>query len=106
LTTLPKTFEEVKDNRVTGFLNFNNILTEEKFGFRKGLSTSRALYKFRGKTLHALNDKIHVGDIRIFFCLLKHLIVWIMKHYYQKLNFYGIQGKAGNGLNQNLIAEN
>jgi hypothetical protein len=74
-------------------LNSDSIVTEEQFGFRKGLSVGKALYKFLGDVLYALNDKIHVGEI---FCELvkafnyaKHGILVL------KLNFYEIKGKAG-----------
>jgi hypothetical protein len=77
--------------QVIDFLHSNNILTEEQFGFRKGLSTDKALYKFLDEILCALNDKMHVGGI---FCdvataFVNHDILL------SKLNFYGIKGKAG-----------
>jgi hypothetical protein len=44
-------------------LTVNNILTQEQFGFRKGLSTDKALYKFLDEISCALNDEVHVGGI-------------------------------------------
>jgi hypothetical protein len=90
--------------RVIDFLNSNNILTEEQFGFRKGLSTDKALYKFLDEILYALNDKMHVGGIfcdlaKVFDCVNNDILL-------SKLNFYGIKGKADNGLNHILMAEN
>jgi hypothetical protein len=42
---------------------FNSILTEEQSGFRKSLSTDKALYKFTDKIVHARNDKMHGSGI-------------------------------------------
>jgi hypothetical protein len=74
-------------------LNSNNILTEEQFGFRKGLSTDKALYKFLDEILCALDDKMHVGGI---FCDLAKALHCV-KHdiLLSKLHFYGIKCKAG-----------
>jgi hypothetical protein len=49
--------------QVIDFLIYNNILTEEQFEFRKGLSTDKALFKFLDEILCAFNDKMHVGGI-------------------------------------------
>jgi hypothetical protein len=45
------------------FLKLNNILVDEKFGFKKNLSTDKALFNFRGKIFSALNNKMYVGKI-------------------------------------------
>jgi hypothetical protein len=90
--------------RVTDFLTSNNILTEEQFGFRKCLSTDKALYKFIDEILCALNDKMHVGGIfcdlaKAFDCVNHDILL-------SKLNFYGIQGKARQFVSHILMAEN
>jgi hypothetical protein len=49
--------------RISDFLNSNNILASEQFGFRKSLSTDEALFNFTDEILSALNNKMHVGGI-------------------------------------------
>jgi hypothetical protein len=46
--------------RLNDFFNSENILTEEKFGFRKGVSIGKALYKFINEILCSLNNKMHI----------------------------------------------
>jgi hypothetical protein len=75
------------------FLNSNNILVGEYFGFTKCLSMDKALYKFIDEILHALNNKLHVGGIfcdvaKVIYCVNQDVLLY-------KLKFYGIQGKAG-----------
>jgi hypothetical protein len=48
---------------VSDFLNLNSILAGEQFGFRKDLSTDKALFSFTEEILSALNNKMHVGGI-------------------------------------------
>jgi hypothetical protein len=60
---------------VIDFLDSNNILSEEQYGFRKGLSTDKALYKFLDEILCALNDKMRVGGMEYFVTFLRNLIV-------------------------------
>jgi hypothetical protein len=48
-------------NKLLGHLNNNNILLEEKFGFRQNLTTKKATYKLM--KLHVLKDKLIVRGI-------------------------------------------
>jgi hypothetical protein len=42
LTTFSKILEKVMYNRLSNYLQINNILVSEQFGFRKGISTENA----------------------------------------------------------------
>jgi hypothetical protein len=53
------------------------FLTEEHFGFRKGLSTDKALYKFLDEILSALNDKMHVGFEVLMVVSTKMAVFWV-----------------------------
>ena len=70
-------------NRLIEYLNGNNILNPQQFGFRKGLSTENAVLKLTHEILNALK-KAMVGSI--FFDLAKafdsvnHLLL-IKKNY-------------------------
>jgi hypothetical protein len=45
------------------FLNSNNILAKEQFGFRKNLSIEEALFRFANEILYYLNTEMHAGGI-------------------------------------------
>jgi hypothetical protein len=57
--------------RVSDFLNSNNILAREQFGFGKSLSTDKALFNFT----HEMALKIKRMLVEYLVILLKHLIV-------------------------------
>jgi hypothetical protein len=53
LTAFSKIFEKVMYKRVSDFLNSNNVLASEQFGFGKSLSTDKALSNFTHEILSA-----------------------------------------------------
>jgi len=74
------------------FLNLDNMLTKEQFGFRKILSRDKAMYIFIDETLCALNSKVHSGRI---FCDIAKAFDWVNHDILLlKLKVYGIQGKV------------
>jgi len=92
LTSFSKVLEKALYNRLIEYLNNNNILNSQQFGFRKNLATEVAIFRLIHEILNALNSKIMVDSI--FFDLAKafdsvnHLLL------IQKLPHYGIIGKS------------
>jgi retron-type reverse transcriptase len=68
LNVFSKIFEKVVHNRLTTFLNINNIISPSQFGFRKSHSTVHPLTLFINSIGQALNEKRHSIAI---FCDLK-----------------------------------
>jgi hypothetical protein len=68
LNVFSKVFEKIVHNRLTSFLNLNNIISPRQFGFRKSHSTVHPLTLFTNSIGRALNDKEHSIAI---FCDLK-----------------------------------
>jgi hypothetical protein len=68
LNVFSKIFEKIVHNRLTTFLNINNIISPSQFGFRKSHSTVHPLTLFTNSIGQALNEKKHSVAI---FCDLK-----------------------------------
>jgi hypothetical protein len=62
LTTFSKVLEKVMYNRLSHYLQANNILVPEQFGFRKG-TTENATFKLTDSVLKSLNQKMHAGGV-------------------------------------------
>jgi hypothetical protein len=74
LTTFSKVLEKVMYNRLSLYLQTNNILVPEQFGFRKGISTENATFKLTDRqTDRQTKKKKHVGGVSVTW--LKPLIV-------------------------------
>ena len=82
----------VSINREQIYLNNNNILNAQQFGFRTSLSTENPIFRLTHEILNALNSKVMVESI--FFDLAKAfdsinylLLLHILPH-------YGLSGKS------------
>jgi hypothetical protein len=50
-------------SRLRHYLQTNNILVPEQFGFRKGISTENAAFNLTYSVLKSINKKMHAGGI-------------------------------------------
>jgi hypothetical protein len=91
LTSFSKIFEIISYKRLYHHLNYNNILVNQQFGFRKNLSTTMATYSLIKEILDALNSNSVVGGI---FCDLNFCNLDCVNHdiLLSKMEFYGIKG--------------
>ena len=95
ISLLPNSFkilEKLMSNRLNDFLNQNNILFEQQYGFRQKLSTDFALIEISDKIAEAIDKKKFM--IGIFVDLSKAFDTLNHKILLTKLSSYGIRGLA------------
>ena len=90
LSTFNKIFECVLHKTITSFIENNNILFQNQFGFRKYHSTIDALIKTHDYIIHEIRNKKKV--IGIFIDLKKAFDSIDTNILIEKLKFYGIEG--------------
>ena len=91
LSPFSKIFERIIYNRMVEFIEHNNILNINQFGFRKGLSTESAIIQFIDKIHKGLNKRHHT--IAVFMDLSKAFDVLNHNILSKKLEHYGFRGK-------------
>jgi hypothetical protein len=82
LTSFSKVFEKIIYERLLQYININNILIEEQFGFRPATSTDKASYRFINKILNAMNGKkrwLEASSVTYRRCLIVSTITSINK---------------------------
>ena len=92
LSAFSKLFERAMCNRLTNYLEKNNILDKHQYGFRKGHSTDLAMVTVNDYILKALEDKDSV--LAVYMDLSKAFDVLDHKILLKKLLCYGIRGPA------------
>jgi hypothetical protein len=100
LTSFSKVLEKALYSRLTEYFYNNKLLVENQYGFQKGQTTDDAIFKLTNEILDALNNKMKTGSI---FCDLQKAFDTVNHELLlDKLQYYGIKGKAKTLLESSL----
>lgn len=94
LTTLSKIFEKILNKRLLSYINKNNILSFNQFGFRSGKSTEDAVLKLTENILNNIENKLK--SVAIYLDLSKAFDTVSIPKLLDKLEKVGIRGLAFN----------
>ena len=100
LSVLSKVFEKLVHKRMIYFVNKNNILKNNQFGFQKGKCTSDAILEFLNNANDSLNNKNYL--ISIFLDFSKAFDTISHEILLQKLDRYGFRGTINTWLRSYL----
>ena len=92
LPTLSKVFERVICNQLYTYLDHNNLLLEQQYGFRANHSAKLATIKLSNYIVHAINRKLTPVNIYIYFSKAFDTLKFDIVLY--KLHYYGITDTA------------
>ena len=100
LSSINKIFEILTYNRLNSFINKNDILVKNQFGFRENSNTSLAIFTLMSDFIQTLNDESYT--IALFVDLRKAFDVVNRDILLNKLRCYGFRGVSWNFLSSYL----
>ena len=91
LTSFSKVIKKLTYARLLDHITTNSILVNEQYGFRTWYSTEQASFSLINNILTGMNNNLKTGGI---FCDLQKAFDCVNhKTLFDKLEFYGIEGK-------------